>query len=64
MAEEPKTTLSEIITAPTEEKKPETVTETNPQTTSEEKKEENIPKEPAKKIEATPENKEQSILIF
>ena len=44
MAEEPKTTLSEVITAPTEEKKPETVTETNPQTTSEEKKEENISK--------------------
>ena len=64
MAEEPKTTLSEVITNPPEEKKPEIVQESNPQPTSEEKKEENIPKEPAKKIEATPENKEQSTLIF
>ena len=49
MAEEPKTTLSEVITSTTEEKKVETVPnpETQPQT--EIKKEETISSEPKKK---------------
>jgi len=61
MAEEPKTTLSEVITSTTEEKKVETAPnpETQPQT--EIKKEETISSEPKKKIEATQENKDQSI---
>ena len=60
MSEEPQTTLSEKITSPTEEKKPEeaSTTEANPPQSSEQ---EDAAKEPAKKVEATQENKDKSI---
>ena len=57
MAEQPQTTLSEVITSPTEEKKSETVTSSQPQEPPKEEK----TSEPKKKIEATQENKDKSI---
>ncbi len=61
MAEEPKTTLSEVITSTVEEKKTEVVSNPDTQPQTEIKKEETISSEPKKKIEATQENKDQSI---
>jgi hypothetical protein len=61
MAEEPKTTFSEVITSTAEEKKTEVVSNPDTQPQTEIKKEETISSEPKKKIEATQENKDQSI---
>ena len=60
MSEQPQTTLSEVITSPTEEKKPEQVatSEANPPQSTEQ---ENTIKETSKKIEASQENKDKSI---
>ena len=60
MSEQPQTTLSEVITSPTEEKKPEqaSTSEANPpQSTGQE----TTIKESSKKIEASQENKDKSI---
>ena len=61
MADQPQTRLSEVITSTTEEKKTEPSPEQNIQAASEPKKEENNSVEPAKKLEASEENKEKSI---
>ena len=60
MSEQPQTTLSEVITSPTEEKKPEQVStsEANPPQSTEH---ETTIKESSKKIEASQENKDKSI---
>ena len=60
MSEQPQTTLSEVITSPTEEKKPEqaSASEANPPLSNEQ---ENTIKESSKKIEASQENKDKSI---
>ena len=60
MSEQPQTTLSEVITSPTEEKKPEQAltSEANPPQSTEQEK---AVKESSKKIEASQENKDKSI---